>query len=701
MSQSSTLSPFFNARGVAILGASTNPKKLSYGIVENLLKYHYAGQVYPVNPNAAEVLGLKAYPSVTDVPDPVDLAVIVLPVTTILENLTACGERGIKAVIIITGGFKELGPEGAAVEDAAHEVAKRYGMRVVGPNCVGTVDIRTGLNTTFIKGLPDPGPIAFISQSGAICGGVIDLIADTHIGFSHFASLGNEMDVSEADMLEYFGEDSNVKVIAMYVEGLKDGPRFMQIAREVTARKPVVFLKAGKNEAGAKAVSSHTGSLAGSYAAYQAALRQCGVIEVNTIHELFNAAWALGCQPLPSGNRVAITTNAGGAAALASDSLASNGFTLATIHPDIQAKLRTRLNPSAQVSNPVDMLGSVSPEDYIWSLSNLDNDPGVDVLLPILVPQALVDTAGVAQAWIEIAKNTQKTMLTCLMGNISTKQAADLLNIAKVPVYDVPDAAGPVLKALKEYADIRERTRTEPVTGDPKAKAEVDRLLAAHPKGSALGEAETRDLLNAYGIPNVPGGMAENVSKAVEIAERVGYPVALKVVAEKILHKSDAGGIVLNLKNEEELRVAYEEITSRITKNFPDPGLRGAMVEAMAPRGQEVIVGMSRDVTFGPVMLFGMGGTLVELVKDVSRGIAPLGKDEIIAMIDETAAGKLLRGYRGGSPADIDAVVDAIEKLTQLALAHPGIQEIEINPLVVYEKAHGALALDSRAILGM
>ena len=439
----SSLTPFYNAKGVAVLGASTNPRKLSYGILENLLAHGYKGEVYPVNPNATEILGKKVYPSIAEVPDPVELAVVVLPVTMIMETIKTIGDRGVKAVVIITGGFKELGEEGAKVELAVKELARSYGMRVVGPNCVGTIDMRTGLDSTFIRGIPPAGPIAFISQSGAICGVVIDFIINSKIGFSHFASLGNEMDVTESDMLEYFAEDENAKVIAMYVEGIQDGPRFMEVARRVSRKKPIVFLKAGKNDAGAKAVSSHTGSLAGSYAAYQAALDQSGVIEVDTINQLFNVAWALGTQPLPAGKRVAMTTNAGGAAALAADSLAFNGFELAKIAPEIQAKLRTKLNPSAQVSNPVDMLGSVSPEDYLWSLSNLDEDDGVDVLLPILVPQALVDTLGVAKAWIEVSKKTKKTLLACLMGERSTLESEQALNLAGVPVYTFPDEPGP------------------------------------------------------------------------------------------------------------------------------------------------------------------------------------------------------------------------------------------------------------------
>lgn len=695
----SSLTPFFDAKGVAILGASTNPRKLSYGILENLISYGYKGEVYPVNPNASEILGKKAYASITDVPDPVELAVVVLPVTVIMDTMKEIGERGIKAVVIITGGFRELGEEGAKVERAVKELARSYGMRVVGPNCVGTIDVRTGLDSTFIKGLPPAGPIAFISQSGAICGGVIDLIINSKIGFSHFASLGNEMDVTEADMLEYFADDENAKVIAMYIEGIQDGPRFMEVARRVSRKKPIVFLKAGKNDAGAKAVSSHTGSLAGSYTAYQAALAQAGVVEVETISQLFNVAWALGTQPLPAGKRVAMTTNAGGAAALAADSLAFNGFELAQISPEIQQTLRTKLNPSAQVSNPVDMLGSVSPEDYIWSLSNLDADQGVDVLLPILVPQSLVDTEGVANSWIEIGRKTQKTLLTCLMGERSTLEAEQSLNMAGVPVYAFPDEAGRVLKGMMQYKQLLTKPEFKPVAVDNIEKNKMGAALALVDGTQAVGEYETRIMLEAYGIASVPGDLAGGVEEAVEIAEKAGYPVVLKIVSEDILHKSDSGGIALNIDNSDALRVEYSKLMERIAKNEPNARIRGVMVEQMAPKGVEVIVGMRRDPTFGPMMMFGLGGTMVELLKDISFKVAPLTSEDIDEMIDSTLAGKLLKGYRGSPKADIEAVKQVIASLSQLSMDTPAISEIEINPLIVYPEGQGAISLDSRAIL--
>ncbi len=695
----SSLTPFFKPQGVAILGASSKPNKLSYGILENLLKYNYQGGIYPVNPNAQEILGVKVYPELAQVPDPVDLAVIVLPVGMTLDTMQACAQRGIKAVIIITGGFREVGGEGAEIERKTLAFARKHGMRVIGPNCVGTMDMRSGLNTTFIKGMPPRGPIAFISQSGAVCGGVVDLILESEVGFSHFASLGNEMDVSEADMLAYFGDDPDVKVIAVYLEGVQNGARFIEEARRVSRIKPIVMLKAGRNNAGARAVSSHTGSLAGSYAAYQAVFSQTGVLEVETLAELFNVAWALGTQKLPEGKRVAIATNAGGAAALLADNLSANGAELAELSADTQTRLRSKLNPSAQVANPVDILGGAEPADYLWSLEQMMRDENVDVLAPVLVPQALVDPLGVAQAWAQAAGQTDKTMLTCLMGERSVREARAFLNRTGVPVYQFPDQVGPVLRAMRAYGEYLRKPIYKPVEPKKADKNVVCTILKTNTGKAALGEFETRDLLEAYGIPNVPGGLAENAQQAVEIAEKVGFPVALKIVAEGVLHKSDAGGIILNLGDKVSVSAGFKQLLSRIREQFPEASITGAMVEKMAPKGLEVIVGMRRDPTFGPMMMFGMGGTLVEQLKDISFRVAPLSAEDINEMVDSTIAGKLLKGVRGSALADIEAVQAVIAALSQLALDFPEIEEIEINPLVVYPQGQGALALDSRTVL--
>jgi len=692
------ISSFFSPKGVAILGASSKPNKLSYGILENLTKYHYQGAVYPINPNADMILGCKCFKDVRDVPDPIELGVIVLPASMTVEAMQSCADKGIKAVIIISGGFREVGEEGKALEEACLKIAKDNDMRIIGPNCVGTMDMNSGLDTTFIKGMPEAGPIGFVSQSGAVCGGVVDLIIDKHIGFSHFASLGNELDVSEADVIEYFGGDPNVKVIAVYVEGIQDGKRFMKVAKKVSKIKPIVLLKAGRSDEGAKAVSSHTGSLAGSYAAYQAAFKQTGVIEVNDIKELFNVAWALGCLKLPEGKQVAIVTNAGGPAALASDSLAKNGFKLAEISAETQLTLQPKLNPSAQVGNPIDMLGGAEAQEYDACLEALIQDKGVNVLMPILVPQSLVDPLSVAKAFLKNS-GSGKPLLACMMGEHSIIEARDLLHQNHIPLYQYPEDMGIVLGAMQQYKAFLKQEDNDFIKNPNVDRQSVKNILKKMASRGSLGENDTRPLLSAYGIPVIQGGLARTIDEAVQISEEIGYPVAMKIVSKDILHKTDAGGIKLNLQSKEEVRKAYSFMIEDIRNTLPLAKLDGVLIEAMAPRGQEVIVGMRDDPTFGPLIMVGMGGVYVELIKDVAFKVAPLSKADIKDMIFNTYAGKLLQGYRGGAPGDMDALIDVIGKLSQLALDNPEIKEFEINPLLVFEKGKGVIALDSRAIM--
>lgn len=694
----SDIAAFFNPRGVAVIGASAKPNKLSYGIVENLIRYGYKGAIYPINPNAGTILGLKCYDDVRNVPDPVELGVIVLPAGMTVEALRGCAERKIKAVIIISGGFREIGESGRQLEEMCLQIARENGMRIIGPNCVGTMDMYSGLDSTFIKGMPGKGAIGFVSQSGAVCGGVVDLLIDKHIGFSHFASLGNEMDVSEADVIEFFGDDPRVKVIAAYIEGVKDGKRFMEVAGKVSQKKPIVLLKAGRSDAGARAVSSHTGSLAGSYTAYRAAFKQCGVIEVGTVQDLFNIAMGFACLEMPKDYRAAIVTNAGGPAALASDSLAAHGSRLADISETTKAELRPKLNPSAQVGNPIDILGAAEPAEYDACLKALGKDEGVDVLLPILVPQALVNPVDVAQSFVENA-HSGKPLLACMMGEQSVGEARRVLHANNVPMYQYPEDMGIVLGGMQQYGKylLRSHTRVSAENGGKREK--VRQIMARFAGRKSLGEYETRAVLEAYGVPVVPGGFADSASAAGKIAGEIGFPVVIKIVSEDILHKSDAGGIRLNLNSADEVRNAYGEMMTHILKTHPKAHLDGVLVEKMVGKGQEVIIGMQHDPTFGPMVMFGMGGIYVELIKDVAFRIAPLTKEDILEMIDETYAGKLLRGFRGEGASDLEAVVETIGKVAQLAVDHPNIQEFEINPLIVYEAGKGTIALDSRAIL--
>jgi acetyltransferase len=694
----SDLAPFFSPTGVAIVGASTNPQKLSQGILKNLMQYGYEGEIYPINPRADSILGLKVYPDVVDVPDPVDLAVIVLPAPMTPDVLRSCGERGIKSVIIISGGFREVGGDGVALEQTCKEIAETYGMRIVGPNCVGTVDLNTGLNTTFIEGLPVKGSIGFVSQSGAVCGGVVDYIADKQVGFSHFASLGNELDVDETDMIAFFGDHPQVKVIAAYVEGIQDGEKFLRVTAEVSRKKPIVLLKAGRTNAGAKAVSSHTGSLAGSYAAYQAAFEQAGVIEVPDLQALFDVAWALSCQPLPKGNRVAILTNSGGPAALASDALAANGFTLTEISESRQAKLAQKLNPSAQVGNPIDMLGGAEPAEYAHCLDTLLDDPDVDVLLPMLVPQSLVDPADVARAIVKSAGKADKTVLACMVGERSLAEARQVLHETGIPMSIFPEVPGQVLGARQRYSEWKQAGQGASFEFANSDKAKVETYLSSYPDRDVFGEAETRPLLAAYGFDLVPGDLAKDADQAGSIAERIGFPVVVKIVSPQVLHKSDSGGIVLNLNSSEAVVEAAQAMESRIHQAVPEADIEGYLVERMAPEGLEVIVGMRRDPTFGPMMMFGLGGVYVELFRDVGFGVAPLTRSRAHEMIRATKAGKLLGGYRGGPTYDLEGVVDAIGRLSRLAVDFPELAEIEINPLLVLPEGEGTRVLDARMI---
>ncbi|MGB9799616.1 MAG: acetate--CoA ligase family protein [Thermanaerothrix sp.] len=696
----SSLRPFFAPKGVALIGASDNPSKLSHGILKNMVSYGYQGAVYPVNPKSTRILGLPCYPDIRQVPDPVDLAVIIIPAPLVPDALEASGERGIRAAIIISGGFKEVGPEGADLEKHCLEIARKHHMRLIGPNCVGTLDLYTGLNTTFIQGVPARGGISFVSQSGAVGGGVIDYLRDKGVGFSAFASLGNEADVTETDLIEYFAVDPNTRVITAYVESIRDGQRFLYVAKEVTRYKPIVMLKAGRTEAGARAVSSHTGSLAGANEAYHAAFVQSGVIEAQTVAELFEIAVALDTQPLPQGRRIALITNAGGPAALASDSLAAHGLTLATLSATTRQTLREHLNPAAQVDNPVDMLGGAEPQDYAFALTHTLQDPNVDAVFTILVPQALVNPAEVAQRIVQTAQaQADKPVLACFMGEYSVGQARQVLHHGRIPMYTFPESAGYVLEAMANYAQWRQKSLLTPQRPQDCQPQEVERLLKAQGERLVWGEFETRPILDAYGIPLIPGDLARSSQEAVQIAERLGYPVVLKIVSPHILHKSDVGGIRLNLNNAEDVRAAFSEMMAHIRARLPQAELVGALVESMAPQGYEVIIGMRRDPNFGPLMMFGLGGIYVELFRDVSFRIAPLTRGDALQMINETHAGRLLAGFRGQPEADLDALVDILLRFSHLAVDFPALQEAEINPLLVRPKGQGALVLDCRIVL--
>ncbi len=693
------LAPFFLPQGVALIGATPNPKKLGYGVLRNLTQFGFQGQVYPVNPNYQQINNLPCYPDVASVPDPVDLAVIVLPAQVAPATLEVCGQRGIKAAIIISGGFKEVGPDGAALEQDCLAVAQRYGIRLIGPNCIGTMDLHTGLNTTFVEGVLKRGGIGFVSQSGGVCGGFIAYVGEKHLGFSRFISLGNAADVNETDIIEYLADDPNTRVISVYVEAIADGRRFMEAARRVSRQKPIVLLKAGRTEAGGRAISSHTGSLAGSNAAYEAAFHQSGVIEVGSISELFDISVALAYQPSPATNRVLVLTNSGGPAAMAADHLAADGMCLADLTLPTQEALRAALGPATQIGNPTDMLGGAGPAEFEAAVRLVMADPAIDSVLVLLVSHLLLDPTETAARICRLAPQFTKPIITCFMGE-GVAEARRLLHEHHIPMYDFPEAASRALSAMCRYAEWR-KSRPErllPALNDVNLEA-VRRVLTQPTTDHALGEAGTRPVLEAYHIPVVAGRVAHSPAEAVEIANELGYPVVMKIVSPDILHKSEAGGIRLNLADADAVSVAYHQLLANMAATHPDASLEGVLVEKMAPPGQEVIVGMRRDPQFGPLLMFGLGGIYVELLTDLSFRVAPIDRTEALAMIHETKAGRLLAGVRGQAAADIDAVVDCILRLSQLALDFSQIEEVEVNPLLALPKGQGAVALDGRVIL--
>ncbi len=700
----SPLDAFFNPNGVAVIGASANRNKLSHGILRNLISFGYRGAVYPVNPGRDEILGLRCYPTITAVPDPLELAVIVVPAPVCPAALHECGVRGVKAAIVISGGFREVGPAGLALEEELLEIARAHGMRLIGPNCVGTLDAYSGLDTTFIRTMPEPGDIAFISQSGAICGGILEWTAGKGVGFSRFATLGNSADVNETDLIESLAGDPRTRVIVAYLEAIKDGPRFIDVASRVTPHKPILVIKAGTTEAGTRAVSSHTGSLAGAMAAYDAAFKQSGVIRVDGVEDLFNFALALAYGPLPRGRRVAIVTNAGGPASLAADALEEAGLTMPPPSDETRDFLAAHTCSEAQLGNPIDMLGGADAADYEMALSALLADPGYDAVLPILVPQALVSPAAVAEA-IGRASSAfpGKPVVTCFMGDEAVREPMIALHRHRIALYQFPKQAARALGVMWRYAEGREGKEGNEGKEERKSTdlgSEQEHSLVDLPPGrTQLVEAQARHVLAAYGIDQPAAGLARSADEAGQIAAEIGFPVALKIVSPDIFHKSEAGGIALKLGDVEQVHAAFDEMMARVQQRQPEARIEGALVTQMALPGHELIVGMRRDPQFGPLVMFGLGGIYVELLKDVAFRVAPFSRAETLAMIGETHAGKLLQGLRGQPPSDIDAVAEVIQRMAQLALDQPRIQEIDINPLIAYPAGQGALAVDVRMVI--
>ncbi len=695
-----SLLPFFSPRGVVVIGVSRDPTKLGYGLARNLVQCGYTGAVHFVNPKGDFLLGKPIYPTVAEVPDPVDLAVVLVPPQFVPNTLRECAARGIRAAIIATGGFKETGAQGAALEQECLDVARQNGMRLVGPNVIGFINIHLPLDTTFLQPPPPPpGNVAFISHSGAICAAVIDWVRGQGFGLSYLLSLGNAADVDETDVLEPVASDSRTSVLTLYLETIHNGPRFVAAARQASLQKPVVALKVGRFEAGKRAAASHTGALAGSETAFDAAFEKAGILRANTTEEMFQWARALAWSPLPRGPRMAVLTNAGGPGVTAADALEQNGLRLADLQEETKAALRAILPAAASVQNPVDMLATAPPEHYAECLRPLLADPGVDGVILIAPPPPSSSAGAVAKAIIPIIQLSQKPVIVSLMGDRLIQEGVEFLRAAFIPEYHFPEWSASAMAALWRRAQALARLQEQPAALNGIDSHRAAALLQPHPAAAWLPQDVANDLFEAYGIATVAPKLAASAEQAAALADQMGYPVVLKVASPDIAHKSDVGGVLLNLQSAQAVREGFIRVTQAASAALPNARVEGVHVQRMLPAGQDVIAGVVRDPTFGPLVMFGSGGVEVEGLKDVTFALPPLSEPEAERLLERTWAGRKLRGFRNLPPADRAAVIQALLRLAQCAVDNPRIAEIEVNPLRVLADGQGALAVDIRAKL--
>jgi acetyltransferase len=692
---------FFNPQSIAVIGASRTPGKVGYDILKNILQYGYQGAVYPINPEAPEILGVKAYPSILDIPGEVGLAVVVVPPPKVGEVISQCGVKKIDSAIIITAGFGESGSEGTKLEDDLVRRAKVSGMRFIGPNCLGVIDTHSRVNTSFAAGMPASGSIGFFSQSGALCVAVLDRALAEDIGFSKFISMGNKADISDTDIMLALAEDDNTKVILGYIEGVKDGKQFMETASQISKKKPVIILKSGITSSGARAASSHTGALSGREAAFDAAFKQSGVIRAHLFADLFNFALAFANQPLPQGPNIAIITNSGGPGIIAADASDRSGLQLISLHKDTVDKLRAFLPPFASFYNPVDILGDASAERYEKALTTVLQDEKIHGVLVLLTPTAIVDVDATAKAVATIANSTDKPILTSFMGKKRVESGAKILMKSNVPNYSYPEEAVSSLSAMYNYQLwINRPDKTYARIDDLKDKVSYIFEKVKEEKRERLSESEVYEVLKTYRFSQPKSLFARTSEEAVTAAKGIGYPVAMKIISPQIIHKSDAGGIRLNLNSKKEVADAFFDITTRVKDIMPGATIYGVMIQEMVLSGKEVIIGITKDAQFGHMIMFGLGGIYVEVLRDISFRIAPLSHEDAVEMIREIKTFPLLRGVRGEVEADISAIKKSLLSFSQMTLDFPQIIEADINPLLVKKRGEGVIAIDARFTVG-
>ena len=694
------LDTLFSPASIAVVGASSSKDKPGYAILYNLIRSGYNGRLYPVNPTKESILGLRCHKSIEDIGEKIDLAVIVIPAKAVLDTLETCARLGVGSVVVISAGFRETGRDGLRAERAISEIARRSNMRILGPNCLGLIDTFTPMNATFAKDTPPQGKIAFMSQSGALCTSILDIALAEGVGFSCFVSLGNKADLNEIDFLKAWIDHPQVKVVLAYLEGITDGSRFIEVAGEFSKKKPIVAIKAGVTNSGSKAVSSHTGALAGSERAYEAAFKQAGVIRARSTAELFDFAVALARQPLPRNNRVAIVTNAGGPGIMATDAIERAGLALASLSEETMQSLREALPPAASVLNPIDLLGDASTERYRDAIEVVMRDSNVGALLVILTPQFTTNIDEIAEVVAEAAGLDRLPVLACFMGEASLKNAQAIFAKRRVPNYIMPERAVESLAAMVKQRVWQDKTAPPVEVMD----LDVQRVLKVFERVRSegrlkMGDAEARDILEAYRIPIPASKLCATAEEAVAFADQIGYPVVMKIASPDILHKTDIGGVRFSIGSPAEVRDSFDLIVFRATRYMPDADIWGCLVQQQVHGGREVIIGMNRDPQFGPLVMFGLGGIYVEALKDVSFRIAPFSREEAMEMMQEMRSFNLLLGVRGEARSDLKATADTLLKISQLVIDFPDIVEMDINPLIVFEEGKGAMAIDMRCVL--
>jgi acetyltransferase len=694
------LQKIFQPKTIAAIGASDRAGTVGNALIKNLLSYGYTGEVFPVNPGHSRVQDQMSYRSVLHIPKQVDLAVIAAPAQYVPQIVEECGQAKVGGVVIISAGFKEAGEKGKEMYRQIEQIARKYHLRIIGPNCVGFINPVLGLNASFATNMAKKGNIAFISQSGALCTAILDWSIDQNIGFSQFVSIGSMLDIGFNDLIDYFGSDPNTSSILMYVESLKDPRRFMSSARAFARHKPIIVLKAGKSEAGAKASLSHTGSLAGNDAVFRAAFKRAGILQVDTIQQLFNCAEALATQPLPKGNRMVIVTNAGGPGVLATDYLTENGGRLAQLSPKTLEQLNELLPAHWSRGNPVDVLGDASAEIYNKAVQICAADPEVDAVLAILTTQAVTDPADVARTLV--LDPIEKPLLACWMGEGDVEPGREILEKGNIPNYRYPEEVVDVFLKMYSYSNnLKLLYETPPnIPEELNLQTEPARQLVQKIQKQGryqLTETEAKQLMNYYDIPTPPGKRIQSEEEAVQYASSIGFPVVMKLASPDIGHKTEIGGVVLNIQSEEEAAEAYRGIIQRARKHQPDATIDGVRVEKMIKKRYELLIGAKKDPIFGPVIVFGSGGILVELFKDTQMGLPPLNMALAQRIIEGTKAYQLLTGYRGMPAVDLEALQFLLVKFAYLVMDIPELKEIDINPFAMDE--HGGMALDAHIVL--